>query len=493
MNLTQTERSRILDTIVDDLVNTPNYVFLSKFTTWEEGDDKLTDYSDKNSNDIRSEIFVGKRVSASNVKRMFRRVNWVSGTVYDIYQSDVDMATKDFYVITASARVYKCIYNNNGKPSTVSPSLISTTPFTTADGYVWKYMFSVASGVMNDFATITHFPFSSDPTVEEAAVDGTIDAIRINGSGNNWSIYESSSIVTRLTPRLFQIASTASTVNSYYVDSGFYIADGSGVGFVSKIVTSHSNSLGNYVTLDTDAPSGVDFGSTYLISPAVTIEGDGTGAKAFTTVNTATGVIEYITMANSGSGYSWATASVTSNVGTSNTAVSVTPMIAPRYGHGKDPKRELFSEDIMVSVRFEPEDAPLTNFRAAGLLRAPYDNAGSPFSDASFDQFMTANSTYYVGTNTPPSAGETIEGQISAATGKIITSNSSYLVVGSIVGEFTDEIAVSSGESGSVVTIEPINSPQINTLSGELSFFKHYGSIGRSNNSSERIRLMIGS
>ena len=85
-------------------------------------------------------------------------------------------------------------------------------------------------------------------------------------------------------------------------------------------------------------------------------------------------------------------------------------------------------------------------------------------------------------------------GQTSGATGKVIVANDTHITVGGVVGEFANgELVASQGDTGSIVTITPINTPQINTQSGSLSFFKHYGSVTRSNNSSELVRLKISS
>lgn len=494
-NLTQTEKSRILDTIADDLVQTPNYVFLSKYTTWGDDDVKPdTDYSETNSNEIRTETFVGKRVTSAHVRRTFSRSDWTTGTVYDMYQSDADLTALDFFVITDSRRVYKCLNNAGGAASTVKPTLTDLTAFTTADGYVWKYMFTVPSDDMTNYATADTFPFSSDLSVEGAAVSGTIDAIRIDASGNNWSISETDTVLERVTDYVFKVSMEADPANSYYVDSGFYVADGGGAGFVSKIVNSYSNSTGNYVKVSDAAPIALDFGSVYVISPAVTITGDGTGAKAYSTVNATIGTIDSIVVLDPGQDYTWATVSITANAGASNTAVSATAMIAPRGGHGSDPKVELLSDEVMVSVKYEFADAPNTEFRVAGVWRQPYDVDGLPFTDSAFTQYLFANSNYYVGTTAPPSPGEPVTGQTSGATGKIIFANGTHVYVGSVAGTFSNgEIVVSSGETGSAITITPIDTPQIDPQSGDLSFFKHYDAVTRSNNSSERVRLRVSS
>lgn len=63
-----------------------------------------------------------------------------------------------FYVLTDEFNVYKCIDNNSGTQSNTKPTLVQADPFTTADGYKWKFMFNMPSALKNKFLTADHMP-----------------------------------------------------------------------------------------------------------------------------------------------------------------------------------------------------------------------------------------------------------------------------------------------------------------------------------------------
>ena len=58
-----------------------------------------------------------------------------------------------FYVVTSDYNVYKVISNNNGANSTVATTGTSTNILTTADGYKWKFMYSISASDVNKFVT----------------------------------------------------------------------------------------------------------------------------------------------------------------------------------------------------------------------------------------------------------------------------------------------------------------------------------------------------
>ena len=104
----------------------------------------------------------------------------------------------DFYVVNSSYQVYKCIYNGtspsdpNGKPSTVEPTGTSTSIITTADGYRWKYMYTIPVGQVLKFFSNEYMPVLSDTAVVADAIGGEIDTVIIasSGSGYNNGTYE---------------------------------------------------------------------------------------------------------------------------------------------------------------------------------------------------------------------------------------------------------------------------------------------------------------
>ena len=102
----------------------------------------------------RNGILSIKRINLRDVSFVVPRIDWETGTVYDQYDGNysatdtaesgaTSLKAAQFYVLTGSFAVYKCIFNNNGAASTVEPFGQDVTTLTTTDGYVWKYMYTI--------------------------------------------------------------------------------------------------------------------------------------------------------------------------------------------------------------------------------------------------------------------------------------------------------------------------------------------------------------
>ena len=96
-----------------------------------------------------------------------------------------------FYVLTTARNVYKCLDNNGGATSTDEPTGVSTSVITTSDGYRWKYMYTLSAAqqsnfLSTDFMAVTeNASASSDQSnVISAAVDGSIDIVKIKAAGS---------------------------------------------------------------------------------------------------------------------------------------------------------------------------------------------------------------------------------------------------------------------------------------------------------------------
>jgi len=110
---------------------------------------------------VYENIVMLDRVTPDESSLVVPRVNWVSGTIYDGYDSTRNMYNYQVgfsgpteleykpYVMTDDYNVYLCIKNSetgftrNKVGSTIKPTSIGTEPVTTADGYTWKYMYTV--------------------------------------------------------------------------------------------------------------------------------------------------------------------------------------------------------------------------------------------------------------------------------------------------------------------------------------------------------------
>jgi hypothetical protein len=148
---------------------------------------------------LYDELVFGKHVTPNDVKFMIRNVPWVSGTVYDMYDDQMEnLETKNFFVSSiesGSRHVFKCLNNNGGIASTDQPLFSETAPddevYITTDGYQWKYMYTVSAANYNKFATAQYIPVIENADVTANAVNGSIETIIIESPGSLYNSYAS--------------------------------------------------------------------------------------------------------------------------------------------------------------------------------------------------------------------------------------------------------------------------------------------------------------
>jgi hypothetical protein len=142
------------------------------------------------------DMYAAKRINASDVTHAVPRYDWTSGVVY-IFYDDIDtnlVESDNFYVITDDFNVYKCLWNAGATASTTKPTGTSTSPFTTADGYIWKYMYTVTTSRALKYITNSFIPVqtlaSDDGTtqwgVQTSAIDGGIHVIKVTAGGTGY-------------------------------------------------------------------------------------------------------------------------------------------------------------------------------------------------------------------------------------------------------------------------------------------------------------------
>ena len=129
------------------------YLTFGRAATWaNDAAPPQANTSVRNTYDVWKNMIGGKRITGNNIRHAVPRINWTPGIVYDVYDDLIDSlqqtsATDKFYVITSEYNVFKCLSNNGGVPSTVMPNiLVTTTHFQTADGYIWKFMYTLKIG-----------------------------------------------------------------------------------------------------------------------------------------------------------------------------------------------------------------------------------------------------------------------------------------------------------------------------------------------------------
>jgi len=148
------------------------------------------------------DMLAAKKITSSDVTFAIPRRNWTSGTVYDEYRHDYGeritgtttaktansgastLFDATFYVLTAARNVYKCLDNNSNAASTVEPTGTDVTILSTADGYKWKYMYTLSASQQANFLSTDFMAVSTNSTVSSAAVDGAVNVIKIKTAGS---------------------------------------------------------------------------------------------------------------------------------------------------------------------------------------------------------------------------------------------------------------------------------------------------------------------
>ena len=156
------------------------------------------------------DMLAAKRIAAADINYAIPRHNWTAGTIYDYYRGDYGAqwsstatdivktqnngtnlwaSTTLFYVLSSTNNVYMCVSNNNGAAVAAGeePTGTSNVETTTADGYVWKYMYTLTTTDITDFLTADFMPVRTNATVSAAAIDGAVNQYKIMRAGAGYT------------------------------------------------------------------------------------------------------------------------------------------------------------------------------------------------------------------------------------------------------------------------------------------------------------------
>ncbi len=386
MSAIVTDQFRILNAnnFVDSVESTNNsyYVFVGlpnpdasvgygRSTTWNTNTpapiDNFTD--NKHSGDV---MMFGKKISSANIRRIIRRVNWVSGTRYEMYRDDYSIANpspltrasrlyaSNYYVMNSDYRVYVCIENGstgaspNGNVSQDEPTFTDLEPSRagdSGDGYVWKYLFTVSP---SDIIKFDSTDYITVPNNWATSTETQYRTVRENGD---------------------------SSVNSNQIKTVY----------IEKAGDGYASGLGQEVN----------------------ILGDGFGGKV--RVDVVNGKITDTTVTAGGKDYSYGlvdlgTINSNAHVG-SGEAAKLIPVIPPSLGHGYDLYTELGTDRVLIYARFDdstkdfPTDA---KFAQVGIIKNPTSiGSTSIYTENTFSSVHSMKFTSISG-STAPIVGEKI-------------------------------------------------------------------------------------
>ena len=459
------------------------FVFAAKHTPYANNSDQVildpTDSVQSSGIQVYNDMLFGKRVANSDIAQVAKRYDWTAGSVYSMYDhTDTVLHTKEFYACVntgTQTHVYKCLYNNNGAPSTVEPVGTDINPFETPeDGYIWKYIYTANDYMMSKFATSQFIPVTANSEVVANANPGSIDVIAVQDGGigyNNYlySAFESpSDIKIGGNPYLYGIGSQGKNLNDYY--NGCIIKITSGAARDEyRIITDYYLSEGRRViVLDQPFNGSIVATDTFEINPYVYVFDTGglkeTNCIARAIVSSTSGnAIAKVEVLEAGSGYRDANVVIIPHpiVGVTSKAV-LKPIISPPGGHGSNPHNELGANYVLISTKFiENEFTTDNDFRTVGIIKDPlFANV-----EVKIDPSQTIGALV-IGEKVIQYDPVVLAGTV-AIDGKSVTGTGTQFKHGLSAG---DGVIISNGATNIYANVELVTSDTELTITKESSF-----------------------
>ena len=435
--------------LIDQLVTVlqdnskPTYVGFGRSEAWNDSDtapvpSNNTDDERKFKNGLQSV----KRING--VSHVVPRVNWTSGTIYHGWDNKTTgYGSASFYVLTENFGVYICLRagrNNQGNlvPSTVQPTGSNNDPFELADGYVWKFLYTISETEARKFMTASFMP-------------------------------------TRI------ILDTDSNSSGIQIKQK-EIQDNSDSGRITQVVVTNG-------------------GSGYTSAPTVLIFGDGDSAfSATATIDSAAGTVTKVEFDNDsstlkyGKGYSTANVSLIGGGGTGALARAV---IGPKEGFGRNAKLDLKTSSLVVHCKVEGTDSDFilgNDFRQIGLIndlrKTATDSVFGGLTGSVLDhlKLQTVSSVF--------TADKIIVGTTTGTKAVIDKVDSNKIFYHQNDNTGFDSFAIGetiteSNGTGAGIILQPRIPGYIKKHTGDLLYLNNRGAVARSAGQAEDIKIVI--
>ncbi len=454
------------------------YLFVGRAHAWASDADvqgntiaEGTDASPPTPNDdISSEFYnwddmLGAKIIAStDVSYCIPRRNWTTGTTYDMYEHNVgssntansgatNLYDSTFIVMNSAYAVYKCIENDGATASTTEPTSTSNSIFSTADGYRWKYMYSLTSAETLNFMSTDFIHASTDSTVSAAAVDGALDTILVVAGGTGYTL------------------STGSTITAIPIRG-----DGSG-GICSVTISAGAIASATVTT------AGTGYTYAYITSADVVAGTNAAGGGSGCNLNVIIppkGGHGYNALKECGAYYVMVNKSLTGAEGTSDIGVSND---FRRIGLVKNPTNYGTSTVASATTRRQLHAAVFSS--VSGTFTADEEiNQASTGAVGKVIEYDSTNEILYWYQTRFPDVGTDSDGNLTAFSGaNAITGQSSSA---SATPNTSD-----STTTNAVVFASGYSTPELVADSGDILYVENRSPITRASDQTENIKLII--
>lgn len=428
------------------------YITFGKHTEWNANDTPTTPTDTSNTFfNFWNDLIGMKKITAADMNLVIPRVDWQANTVYVEYTQDTQLFLRansanvtydnSFYARNSRDQVFKCLFNNSSANSTVMPEInlggqLPENPFVeNSDGYKWKYMYTIPSGLKEKFFTNQYMPVTSEPIVTNFAVDGRLDIIKIINPGAGFNANANSNSLTILAV------------------SG----DGSNANITVKVASTAANGA-NIVGLNIISGGNNYTRAQFTLTDPLKIQ------------NTANANLIAIIGPPGGHG-----SSVEEELGASSLMISV--------GFSGD-------EDGVFPVDVGDVDG----FRQIGLIKDPL-LANSAYATGATYRATTKYSLTQP--NKDFEHGETVYVGSSLGTASFTASVEHYddaafsLYVTNMIGSFTVPASLVGANSGAIATILAVEDPSLKQYSGDLLYIDNRERIVRTPTETQQVKLVL--
>ncbi|CAB5221891.1 hypothetical protein UFOVP242_126 [uncultured Caudovirales phage] len=323
--LKDTIHRSLVDTVYNEFLSRRSnyYYFIGNILEWDNPQNPdAPEVTQAYEHYTRNGIFGVKKINLRDVSYVVPRIDWTTGTVYDQFDGEysstntapsgaTSLKTANFYVLTSTYGVYKCIFNNNGAESTEEPSGQDITMITTSDGYVWKYLYTIPLSSQNRFLTADYMPvqravtnaYYSKGEVSSIVIDSkgsgylgnaevtlAVQGTFLGGTGNS---------IANLTPVLNSAGEFIDIIiedpGANYKTASIVITDNLGAG------TSHYNNISNVRIFN----PGTGYNAAVIANTTVAITTTGTqpSSNAFANLIFSSNSLVDVVLTNKGYGY----------------------------------------------------------------------------------------------------------------------------------------------------------------------------------------------
>jgi hypothetical protein len=427
------------------------YAFVGRVTPWDnETFPPIPEQDQFSIKQVFKDIITTKLITSSDISPVIPRIDWTLGETYDAYTDTENILAvdseanivKQFYVRNRFDQIFKCLWNNNDSPSTVEPQFLpgtfdNTFLVKTADGYKWKFMYSLDAGLKQKFFDANWMPVPINQQVPNPSTTfagaGAIEVINIT------------------------------TIGEGYVPGG----------------------------------------------ATITITGDGQFANATPVINSA-GYLYDVVMANTGTNYTFAeaTISVSPEFPTPNVAAIADAPTSPVGGHAFNAISELGCNHVMVAPEFvEGENGQMPTdmtYRQIGLLVDPVSQESirsTPISYANNSVYDVTTKLFVSPGTGNYSTGQTVYQGQNLATATFIAKIVSFDALNNIVrvinitGTPTNNQALIQDPNGPITgavrTLLTTENPDFIIYSGYMAYIENREGIARSPDGTEQFRIVL--